>query len=73
MIDRYCDDLVAHLEAEISMIQNTMGRGNCGEFHSYREMVGRIAGLRRAADRARELLVKHTEEEDSDSDDGGAG
>lgn len=67
MIGRYCDDLVAHLEAEIALVQNNLGRGNCGDLPSYREMVGRIAGLRRAADRARELLIKHSGEEDGET------
>jgi hypothetical protein len=53
------DQMVKDIEAHVS-------RGKCKDFEEYRRMTGMAEGMRKAGDKAREVLLQGTDDEDSE-------
>lgn len=58
--------LVAEIESRASSIEQDVSRGAVPDWSAYREKVGELKGLRRAAEMVRELNTKLFKEEEDD-------
>ena len=57
------EELVKELQKEIENIKNSLAYGNCSDYHSYREAVGRIAGIEISIGLIKDILSKYIDED----------
>jgi hypothetical protein len=57
------EELEKELQKEIENIKNGLAYGACSEYASYREQVGRIAGIETSINLIKDYLKKYIEEE----------
>jgi len=57
------EDIAKELQKEIENIKNSLAYGGSSDYHSYRESVGRIAGIESSLNILKDYISKYVEED----------
>jgi sugar-specific transcriptional regulator TrmB len=57
------EEIAKELQKEIENIKNSLAYGGSSDYHSYRESVGRIAGIETSINLIKDFVNKYIEED----------
>jgi len=57
------EEIAKELQKEIENIKNSLAYGRSSDYHSYRESVGRIAGIETSINLIKDFVNKYIEED----------
>lgn len=64
MAQNVFEDFDEKFQVEINQLEHTLGKGGAADYSEYRDMVGRIRGLRTAQNVAKDLQRKYMDDSD---------